>query len=80
MGIYKAVAPIIFVPQMLMTPVTKEIVADTASGGTWIYRILQQVSSKSINGSNKGETHNAIGIIEPSSPVMIVIVGTSPPC
>ena len=36
-GIDQGVALSILAPQMLLKPVTKEVVADAASGGAWIY-------------------------------------------
>ena len=67
-------------PQMLLTLLTKEIVAGAVSGSAWISRNLWQVSRTSVNGSTPGDISNDIGIIEPYSTVMIGIIGTDPPC
>ena len=34
----QGIAPISLAPQTLLAPVTKEVVADVASGGAWINR------------------------------------------
>ena len=65
---------------MLLTPATKEIVEDAASGGAWTSRTHRQVSRTGIDGSTPSDIVNAIGIVETSSPVIIVIIGTAPPC
>ena len=79
-GIYQGVGPIIFAPQMLLTPATKEVIADTASGGELVNRTPWQVIRMGVNGITPGNIHNDIGIIEPSSPVLIGIVETSSSC
>ena len=80
LGINQGIVPIILVPQTLLTPVTKEVVADAASGGAWVHRNLRQVSRMGVNGSTPGNILNDIGIVEPSYPALIGIVVTSPPC
>ena len=61
-------------------PVMKEVVADAVSGGTWVNRNPQQVSSTGINGSTPGDIRYSISIVEPPSPVLIGIVSTYSPC
>ena len=65
---------------MLLTPATKEIVSDAASGGAWTSRNPRQVSRTSVDGITPGSIENLIGVVEASSPAMIVIVGTDPSC
>ena len=79
-GIDLKIAAIRLTPQTLLTPETKEIITDAASGGNWISRTLRQVSRTGIDRSTPGENGNDIGIIEPPSPVLIGIIGTAPPC
>ena len=78
-GIEQEIAPIILAPQTLLTPVTKEVVTEAALGGAWIHRTTRQVIRTGVNGSTPDDIRNAIGIVEPSSPVLIGIVGTFPP-
>ena len=66
-------------PTLLMH-VMKEIFVDVASGGAWKSRTSWQVSRTSINGSNPCDIGNSIGIVETSSPDLIVIIRTAPPC
>ena len=37
------IAPILIVPQTILMPSTKEVVVDTASGGTWVNRTPREV-------------------------------------
>ena len=67
-------------PQTLLTPATKVIVTDAASGGAWMFSTLRQASRTGVNGRIPWNIGNAIGIVEPSYPVMIGIIGTTPPC
>ena len=64
----------------LLKPATKEIFAYAALGGTRTSRTPRWVSRTSVNGSTPGTIGNAIGIIETSSPALIGIIGTDPPC
>ena len=77
--VYQGIAPIILALHMFLMPATKEVVADAASGRAWIKMTLRQVSRTGVDGSTPGNIFNAIGTVEPSSPVIIVIVGTFPP-
>ena len=65
---------------MLLTPATKEIFADTALGGAWTSRNPPLFIRTGVNGITPGDIGNAIGIVEPSSPNFIGIIGTSPSC
>ena len=67
-------------PQALLAPVTKEVVADTASGGAWINRNPWQVIRTGVNGSTPGNIHNTVSVVEPPSPFLIEIVANSPSC
>ena len=79
-GIDQWIAPIILAPQTLLTPVTREVIADAASGSVWINRTLRQVIMIRANVITPGYICNAIGIVETSSPVLVGIVGPSPSC
>ena len=58
----------------------KEIFADAALGGMWTARNPWQVSRTGINGITPGSIDNYIGIVEMSSPDLIVVIGVAPPC
>ena len=58
----------------------KEVVTDAALASVWKNRTPRQVSRTGVNGNTPGKNCNAISVIELTSPVMIGIVGTSPPC
>ena len=60
--------------------VTKEIIVEAASGGAWTSRTPRILSRTGIDGSAPGNISKAIGIVETSSPVLIGIIGTAPPC
>ena len=79
-GIDQWIAPIILTPQALLTPAMKEVVADVASGGAWINRNLQQVIRTVVDRSTPSEIRDSDSVLEPSSVVMIDIVGVPPPC
>ena len=79
-GIDQGIVVIKLTPQMILTPATKEIVADAASGGAWTSRNTWRVSRTDVNRITPGNIGNAIGIIETPSPVIIGIIGTFPPC
>ena len=79
-GIDQGIAVIILMSQKLLKPATKEIVVDTASGGAWIHRTLRQGTRTGVNVITPGNIGNAIGIVEISSPVLVGIIGTAPPC
>ena len=74
------IAPIILELQTILMPVTNKVITDTASRGAWIQRTHRQVSRKGVDRSTPCNIRNAIGIVEPPYPVMIVIIGTYPPC
>ena len=61
-GVDQEVALIILAPQTLVEPETKEVVADAASGGTWVHRNLEQVISMRVDGSTPGNIFNSVGI------------------
>ena len=74
------IAPIILEPQTLLTPATKEVAADAASGGTWVNKTLRKVSQTGVSGSTPGNICNNVSGESATSPVLIEIVDTSPPC
>ena len=65
---------------MLSGSVTKEVLADAASGGVWINRNPRQVSRMGVNGSTPGETGHSIRYQRAPSPVMIGIPTIYPSC
>ena len=67
-------------PQTLQTPAMKEIVVDATSGGVWATMTPWQVSRTGVNVRTLGGIDNSISIIETSSPILIVIIGTAPSC
>ena len=79
-SIEQRIAPIVLTPHTLLTPVTKEFVADTVSGGVWVNVTPQKVIRMGVNGSIPGENFHAVSVFESPSPVLIGIVATSPPC
>ena len=79
-GIDQGIVPFALVPQTLLAPTTKEVVTDAASGGAWINRNPRQVNRTGVNVITPGYISNDVSIIEPTSPVLIRIVATSPPC
>ena len=60
-------------------PVTKEVVADTASSGARVNRNPYKVSRTGVNGSTPGNNGHAVSVEHVPSPVMIGVVGTYPP-
>ena len=76
----QSIPPIAMTPQTLLTPATKEVVAETASGRAWVNRTPQQVIQTGVDGSTPGDICNAVRIKNSTSPVLIGIVGTSPTC
>ena len=67
-------------PQTLLIPVTKEIIADLASGGMCVNSNLWQVIQKGISRSTPGDIGHAVSVKHAPYPVLIGIVATSPPC
>ena len=64
----------------LLTPATKEIIADTALVITWMSINLWWVSRNGVDRSTTGDSGNVIGIVETSSPDLIWIIGTASTC
>ena len=79
-GIDQGIAAIVLVPHMLLPPVTKEIVAYADYSGAWTSINTRQVSRTDANIITPGNIGNNIGIVEPSSPILIGNIGTAPPC
>ena len=79
-GIEQWIALIILASQTLLTPLKKEVVVDTVSGGACINKTPCQVSRTGVGGSTPDDIHDSVSIFEPPSPVLIVIVGTPPTC
>ena len=63
-----------------ISPATKEVVADTASGSACDNRNPRQVSPTGVDRITPGNIFHAVSVYNASSPVLIVIVATSPPC
>ena len=64
-------------PQMILVTATKKIVANAASGGAWTYMTHQKVIMTGVSGSTPGDIGNDIGIVETSSPFLIVVIVTA---
>ena len=79
-GIDQDIAAIKLTPHTLLTPATKKIIVDAASGGVWTSMTNRKLSRTGVNKSNQGDIANAICIVEMFSPVLIEIIGTDPPC
>ena len=60
--IYQRIEKNILAPQILLTPATKEVAADMASGGAWVNRNPQQVSRTGVNRITPGENFNAVSV------------------
>ena len=73
------IVPIVVVPQTLLTPKTKEVVADEERGGAWVNRTPRQVIRNWVNGSTSGNVCNAVSISHAPYPDPVLIVATSPP-
>ena len=71
---------VLLAPKTLLAPATKEVVAEVTLGGAWFKRTLRKVSRTESSGSTPGYIRNAVSIIEHPSPILIIIVPTSPPC
>ena len=80
LSIDQSIAPVVVAPQTLLTPATKEVVADAASDGAWVNRTPQQVIRTGVDGSTPGNIGHAVNVKHAPSPAFIVIVATSPPC
>ena len=65
----KIVLPIV-APHMLLTPATKELVADAALGGTLVNRTPRKVIRTGIGGSTPGENFNSVSVEHCTSPVL----------
>ena len=74
------IAAIRLMTQKILTFGMKEIVADLASGGMWKPRTMRLVSRNGVDRSTPGNIGNYIGIFETSSPYLIGIIVTVPPC
>ena len=74
------IATVRLTPQMLLTSATKEIAVDAALGGVWTSKTPWRVSRTGVDGSTSCGIDNYIIIIETSSPDLLRIIGTDPPC
>ena len=70
----------VVVPQTLLTPVTKEVLADMASGSAWINRIPHKLSWTGVKGSTTGDICNDVSVKHALSLVLIEIVTNYPTC
>ena len=78
--IYNSIAIIGGASQNLLTPATKEVVADAACGSVWVNRTLRHVSRTERDGSTPGGTGMVVRSKPDPSPVMIGIPTISPAC
>ena len=65
-------------PKTLLTPATKEVVADAKTGGAWINRNQQRVCRTGVDESTSGDIFNAVRIKHAPYKVLIIIFSTSP--
>ena len=80
LGIDQGIALNILKPQTILTTSRKGVITDVALDGASINRNLQQVSRTGVNRSTPGVIYDYFRVVGPSSPVLVGIVGTSPPC
>ena len=64
--------------QTLLTPATKEAVADTASGGVWVNRNMRQVIRTVVNRITPGTIGNSVSS-EPAPYQFLIGIVTTPP-
>ena len=69
-------ALIVVAHQTLLTPSTKEVFVEVASGGTWVNMTLQQVSRKGVDRSTPGDIGHAVSVEHATYPAIIRFVGT----
>ena len=79
-GIDQRIAPILVAPQTLLTPATKEVVADAASGGAWVNRTPRKPIRTGVDGSTPGNIRNSVSAENSLSRFLIGIFATSPTC
>ena len=78
--IHNRISPIVGASQTLLTPNTKEVVADTEHGGACFNQDPGQVSRTGRDGSTPGDTILSVRSKTYSSPVLIGIPTISPAC
>ena len=66
-------------PQTLLTPATKEVVADVVFGSAWVNRNPRQISRTGGDGRTPGNIHDYVSVKSALSPFLIIIVSTYPP-
>ena len=74
------IVTIVGASKTLLTPATKEVVADAASGGVWVNRNPRKVSQTGVDGITPCDTGHAVRSNPDPSPVLIVSGTTFPPC
>ena len=53
-GIEPKIVPINVAPQIVLTPETKKVIADTSCSGTWVNRTRRQINRTGVDGSTPG--------------------------
>ena len=76
--IEQSIAPIVLAPQTILTPATKEVVADAASCGVWVNMNPRQLSRGGVNRSTRGNISNDVSVKSDPFPFLIVILATPP--
>ena len=74
LGIYKGITPNILMPQRLLTPAMKEVVAGVESDGACKNKTQKQVSRNGVDEITPGNMRDAVSIVETLYPVLILIV------
>ena len=60
----QGISPIVLAPHTLLAPVTKEVVADAASGGAWVNRTTWKLIRTGVKGSTPGGIRNDVSVVE----------------
>ena len=74
------IMPIVVEPQTIFTPLTEEVVAETASGGKWVNSNPWQVSKTGVDRSTPGDMCHVVSVEHAPSKVLIVIIASYPYC
>ena len=78
-SIDQSIATIVVASQTLLMSATKEVVVEAVSVDTWVNRTPRRVRRTGINRSTQGNMGHVVSVEHATSPVLILIVSTSPP-
>ena len=76
----QSIAQIVVAPHMLLIPTTNKVVADAALRSAWVNRTPPRGSRTGVDGSTPGDMGPVVRVKHSPSPVLIIVVGTSPLC